>query len=130
MNKRKMIERRMNEGFTLVEMLLVLTIIGVLAAAVLMRFAGQGQNAKITATRLSIQNICTAIDIYETENGRFPSSLQDLTVETEDHAAPLDEVPVDAWGNQFQFAKVSKFKYQITSSGPDGQSGTEDDITN
>lgn len=104
---------------------------GILAAMAAPKFSGQGKTARNSATRSRIAGISTAIDTYEIQYGRFPESLEDLTVETDTRAALLDKNNMaDAWGNAFQYKKVSKFKYEIRSAGPDGRIGTDDDITN
>ena len=123
--------RQASAGFTLVELLLVITILGILAAMVVPKFGGQSESARIAATRTSIAGIATAISTYEVQVGRFPESLDDLTVETETRGALLDKGSLaDAWGNPFQYKKVSKFKFEVRSAGPDGQMNSEDDILN
>lgn len=119
------------QGFTLVELLLVIAILGTLAAVVMTNFTGQGEQSKITATRTSISNIGTAIQAYEVTAGRFPDSLDDMTVATEQRAALLKkEALIDSWGTPFQYTKKGRFEYEVRSAGPDGQIGSEDDITN
>lgn len=117
-------------GFTLVEMLLVVAIIGILATVVVVSFRGHGGRAKIQSTRASIQNIATAIDAYEIEKGQLPASLEELTQPAEDRAPLLQRVPVDAWGNKFQYQTKGSYEYEIRSAGPDGQFGSSDDLTN
>lgn len=119
------------QGFTLVELLLVIAILGTLAAVVMTNFTGQGEQSKITATRTSISNIGTAIQAYEVTAGRFPDSLDDMTIATEQRAALLKkEALIDSWGTPFQYTKKGRFEYEVRSAGPDGQIGSEDDITN
>ncbi len=116
-------------GFTLVEILLVMVIIGVLASVVVVNFAGKGTEARINATRSSIAAICTAIDVYEIEVGRYPSNLQDLTVGVDGKPPYLrGGVPTDSWGNAFSIENPGA-NYLVKSPGPDGQLGSEDDIT-
>ena len=119
------------QAFTLVELLLVVAILGTLAIIVVGNFSGQAEKTRINATRTSISSIATAIQAYEVHTGRFPDSLDELTVETESMAALLEKDRLhDSWGGEFQYKKVSKFKFEIRSAGPDGEMNTEDDITN
>ena len=123
--------RRARAGFTLVELLLVVTILGILAAVVVVNFAGQGEETRRNTTRASIAAIGTAIQAYEVRMGRYPENLDDLTVATESMAALLDKNRLtDSWGTVFQYKKTGKFEYEIRSAGPDAQMNTEDDITN
>ena len=118
-------------AFTLVELLLVVTILGILAAVVVVNFTGQGEKARINATRTSISNIGVAISAFDAAKSRLPESLDELTVEDANGAAMLDKKNLnDSWGTPFQYKKISKFKYEVRSAGADAQMGTEDDITN
>jgi general secretion pathway protein G len=117
-------------GFTLIEVLLVVAILGILATVVVVNFAGKQEGAKIKATRASIASIATAVSMYEVELGKFPVSLTDLTVDTESFNAPLDRVPTDSWGNTFQYLAKERGRFEIRSAGPDGAMGSADDITN
>ena len=129
-NEQKMRTRR-TSGFTLVELLLVIAILATLATVVVVNVAGVGADAKVNATRTSIGAIGNAIQTYEIKMGRFPNSLDDLTVETESSAALLQKDSlVDTFGTPFQYKKLTKFSYEIRSAGPDAQFNTEDDITN
>ena len=127
----KKIEKQARGGFTLVELLLVVTILGILATVVVVGLGGQSVRARVEATRASISAISTAVSTFDATKSRLPESLDELTVETGDTAALLNKSSLnDSWGNPFSYKKVSKFKYEIRSAGPDGQTGTEDDITN
>jgi hypothetical protein len=64
-------------------------------------------------------------------NGKFPNAIEDLTASTDTEDSYLKEGAIaDAWGTQFQFSKSGNKKVKITSAGPDGEFGGEDDLTN
>jgi general secretion pathway protein G len=129
----KQIVRRLpaQAGFTLVELLLVVAILGILAGVVAVNVAGHGDKARVAATRQSIANIETAVKMYEVTNGGFPDSLDQLTVGTEETAAPLKKEGLnDSWGTPFQYKKTSKTSIEVRSAGPDKSMGSGDDLTN
>ena len=131
MNKRDIERSASRAGFTLVELLLVVAILATLATVVAVKFGGQGEQARIAATRTSINAIKTAVETYEIRMGRYPNSIDDLTSGTDSMPALLEKGAInDSWGNPFDFKKTSKYEFKIVSAGPDGQMGTEDDITN
>ncbi len=118
-------------GFTLVELLLVVAILGILAGVVAVNVAGHGDRARIATTRQSFAHIETAVRMYEVANGTFPDSLDQLTVGTDDVAAPLKKESLfDSWGTGFQYKKTSKTSFEVRSAGPDKSMGTADDLTN
>lgn len=121
-------------GFTLVEVLLVVAILGILATIVVVNVAGRGDDARIKATRASIEGIKSALNIYEMDTGRYPSSLDSLI---NNDGAPnwkgpylqSRTVPADQWGTPFGFT-VQEKGFEIRSAGPDKQLGSGDDLTN
>lgn len=130
-------------GFTLVELLLVITIIGVLAAVVVPRFFGRSQEAKIVAARQTIVGTFgIALDLFEQDTGRYPTEegLQALIANpgAESWRGPYlksASVPLDPWGNPYKYSypselTSSEFLYDVVSAGPDGTYGNEDDVTN
>ena len=124
-------DRSPKAGFTLVELLLVVAILGILAGMVVVNLSGQSESARISATRASISAIGTAISVYEAETSRLPDSLEQLTVPTEDRPGLLRREQLkDSWGIPFQYRRTGRFEYEIRSAGPDMQMGTADDITN
>jgi len=138
LNHVKRNQTKLAQGFTLVEMLLVVAIIGTLAALVIPRIAGSGQHAKEVATLADIKGgIKTALDRYEIDNGTFPRNLNDLVQAPSDAkhwAGPyIDAVPMDQWGNAYIYyfpGKHNSTSYDLLSMGLDAKEGTSDDIGN
>ena len=117
-------------GFTLVELLLVIVILGMLAAVAVVKTQGMTGEAAVAATRQSIAAIKTAADMYEIRTGKYPDSISALTQPIGDRPAPLDDKNTrDAWGNDFQL-RSSSSGIEIRSAGPDGSFNTDDDVTN
>jgi len=121
-------------AFTLIEVLLVVVIIGILAAVVLPRMTGRGKEAQIAAAKASIENLSLALDMYEVDNGVYPSSLQSLITKGSElnWKGPYlkkGEIPLDPWGKEFVYS-VKDNGYEIKSYGPNGADGGGDDITN
>ena len=81
--------------------------------------------------RTDISMIGMAISTFVAIKGRLPESLDELAVEGTDGAALLDKRNLkDPWGTPFQYKKITKYKYEVRSAGPDRQINTDDDITN
>jgi general secretion pathway protein G len=120
-------------GFTLIEVLLVVAILGILAAVVVGNFGGKQKGAMIKATRASISAICTAIDLYEVDTGKYPATLQALIQSSGEPNwnGPYIKggLPVDAWGTAFGYTLKENGSYVVSSAGPDVQTGSADDIT-
>jgi general secretion pathway protein G len=123
-------------AFTLVEMLLVVTIIGILAALVIPKIVGRGEQARQTAAYTDIHGgIKSALDQYEVDNGFYPKSLQDLLTPPSNaknwHGPYLDKLPIDPWNNPYIYYFPGKHipnSYDLISTGPSGKEGTEDNI--
>ncbi len=121
--------RGSSEGFTLIEVLLVVAILGILAGVAAVHLGGKTQGAKLKMARVSIANVCTAIDLYELDMGKYPSSLADLTKRSGDLGPWLKgNLPTDPWAVPFQYSAKER-DYVVISAGPDGQFGGEDDIS-
>ena len=133
--------RRRQSGFTLVEMLLVLVILAALAAVVVPKFAGRSKQAKVTAAQSQISNLEIALDSFEVDNGYYPkggdglTELVDPPSNAPDWRGPYIKkgVPVDPWGNPYVYdypGRKNSNGYDLSSNGPDGRTGGDDDITN
>lgn len=129
--KEEQVKKNRRSGFTLVELLLVVCILGILAAVVIPNVIGHDEEARRQATRTSITAIEQAVQIFAMRhNGKLPDSLDELTAGTDDKPGLLKEGALnDSWGTPFQYTKTGK-KFKIVSGGPDGEIGGEDDITN
>ncbi len=136
--------RRRRGGFTLIEVLLVLVILVVLASLAVMAYGPVQRRANIDAARSQIGLFQTPLDMYQLSIGVYPTTGQGLDAlrsPPPDLANPakwdgpyLDSpVPLDPWGFPYQYACPGTYnpdKYDVWSVGPDGASGTEDDIGN
>ena len=133
--------RSAREAFTLVELLLVLVILGILAAIVVPKFAGRTEQAKQRAAETQISAFSTALGIFETDNGYYPKGkdgLQDLRTQPRDaqnwHGPYMEkDIPLDPWNHPYIHVCPGKHNpsgYDLYSVGPDGREGNEDDITN
>jgi len=130
-NKNRNIRSR-SQGFTLVELLLVLVILGILAAIVLPRFTNRTKQAQVAATQTQIATFKTALDAYEVDNGYYPkgkNGLMDLIQQPRDAQnwrgpyMQSDSVPKDPWGNDYLYecpGRHNPSAYDISSLGPPG----------
>lgn len=123
-------------GFTLVELMLVVIIIGVLVAMVAPRLAGRSEQAKVAAARADIDaNLSSALDLYEIDNGTYPDKLDDLLVKPSN--APnwkgpyIKKKPTDPWGNPYVYKYPGDHSdYDLMSYGKSGVEGGGTPVTN
>lgn len=128
------------KGFTLIEILLVVIIIGILVSLVAPRLAGRSEEARKQAAKADIDGgLALAIDMYEVDSGRYPSRLDDLIDKPSDSQnwkgpyLKKSALPKDPWGSAYVYRKPGSRNtesYDLFSPGPDKQEGTQDDITN
>ena len=127
------------EGFTLIELMLVVIILGILVAMVVPRLAGRGEEARIKAAKTDIlSNIALALDLYELDNGKYPEKLEDLLKDPGEAKAPnwngpyLKRKAIDPWGREYNYKSPGQHNndYDLYSYGADGAEGGGDDITN
>ena len=125
------IARKAQQGFTLIEIMVVVGIIGLLVAVLIPNVTGKMNEARIASARVQIKNVEEALVAYSMKHGgKYPDSLDALTEETEDEDALLQGGTEDPWGTPLQLEKRGKKRPKITSAGPDSEMGTDDDITN
>lgn len=127
-------------GFTLVEVLLVLIILVIIGSIVVPNLFGVKDKADIDAAKAQVNSLKTAMQMYRLDFNKYPSTLKDLVEEPSDKAQAdkwnrylEEDIKKDPWGNEYQYLAKGKKNpngYDLWSNGPDGQSGTEDDIGN
>ncbi|WHZ21058.1 MAG: General secretion pathway protein G [Nitrospira sp.] len=126
------------EGFSFIEVMIVVVILAILATLLIPRVMGRTEDAKRAATKAQIANIESALQLYKLDNGNMPSTEQGLKALVErpssGPAAPnwkaggyLPKVPVDPWGNPYKYATPSAQggEFEIISFGADGAQGGE-----
>jgi general secretion pathway protein G len=127
-------------GFTLIELMLVVIIIGALVAMVMPRLTGRGEQARVAAARADIMsNIATALKLYELDNGEFPSTDDGLNAlltkpaDVNNWKGPyLEKKPIDPWGREYKYRAPGDHRtgdYDLYSFGKDGVE-SEDDVKN
>ena len=132
-----MIPHYTKKGFTLIELMLVVIIIGALVAMVMPRFAGRGEQAKIAAARADIQaNIATALKLYELDNGSFPTSDEGLgallirpSSAVNWNGPYLEKRALDPWGREYKYKSPGDHRiadYDLYSLGKDGTESADD----
>ncbi|SEM51895.1 type II secretion system protein G (GspG) [Syntrophus gentianae] len=132
-------KRKNNSGFTLIELMVVLVILGILAGLIVPRMMGRTEEAKQVKTKLQMDGLEAALKLYKLDNGVYPSTEQGLQALVE---APKTgtlpkawreggylekkKVPVDGWGNAYVYIQPgTNGEYDISSNGADGEPGGE-----
>jgi general secretion pathway protein G len=126
-------------GFTLIELMVVIVILGILAAIIAPRVIGRTDDAKVTEAKVQIRNLETALNLYKLDNGVYPSTEQGLDALVERPTIGViprkwreggylerKKIPLDPWGNPYIFASPGlNGDYDIISYGMDGVRGGE-----
>ena len=129
------LHRRIQAGFTLIELMVVLVIIGVLAALIVPNVLDRADDARATAAKTDVNNLVQALKLYRLDNQRYPTAeqgLQALIVKPTTAPVPgnwkpyLEKLPNDPWGRPYQYLNPGiKGEIDVMSFGADGQSGGE-----
>ena len=123
--ERKLFGHRGTAGFTLIEIMLVVVIIGILATVATVAVKGKSKSASIAATRMTIRAVCLAVDGFEVNCGVYPNSLDELINNPGNSTwqGPYlkgKSLPMDAWGKPLQYSR-SDDDYKVWADGPDGR---------
>jgi len=128
-----------DSGFTLIELMVVIVILGILAAIIAPRIIGRTDEAKVTEAKVQIKNFETAIKLYKLDNGRYPATQQGLNALIAKPTVGIiprnwrkggylenNKIPLDPWGNPYIYASPGLHgDYDILSYGADGVRGGE-----
>jgi general secretion pathway protein G len=130
-------QRLKTTGFTLIEVMVVVVILGILAAVVVPRIMGHPDEARITVARTDINNITSALSLYRLDNFTYPTTDQGLEALVQRPAnlpsgarwregGYLSQMPKDPWGNPYQYLQPGvKGEFDLWSLGADGAPGGE-----
>ena len=130
MKKSGKIMEAAQRGFTLVELLVVVAILGILGTIAIQNVKAHIDKANETAARATVQTVNEAVTSYYIKNKKMPGSLSQLTEGSDDDPPILeggDKAINDPWDNELRYEQKGK-RFVVISAGPDGEFGTEDDI--
>lgn len=131
------IRKRNNGGFTLLELMIVIVILGILGAIVAPKFMDEPHKARVVQAKMQIENLSTAVKKFYLDNGFYPSTEQGLealvtrpaigkTPKTYPANGYITKIPKDPWGNDYVYtAPGQKVPFEIMSLGSDGAEGGE-----
>ena len=129
---------RRQGGFTLIEVMVVVVILGILAAFVVPNIMGEPDKARILKAKSDIRSIENALDMYRLDNHRYPTTDQGLEALAErpdtgpepadyKQGGYMDRIPEDPWGNDYRYLQPGEHgEVDIWTLGADGESGGED----
>lgn len=127
--------RQGERGMTLLEIMIVIAILGMLASVIVVAVMNQFDNAKINTTKIKLGSLKQAVQQYYATTGNYPSQGEGFRalMNPPDGLKPMIEgEPKDEWGNTIMYfnpPKNGRGQFELISKGPDGQEGTEDDIS-
>ena len=121
---------RTASGFTLIELILVIVILGILSAMIVPKFVGVSEDARNSRAQSDIVVLGNALDRYEIYNGTYPKDLNSLV---NGKRKFVDAIKLDPWSNAYVYSfpgRSNRDGFDLFSRGADGAQGSEDDITN
>ena len=122
--------RTAERGFTLVEIMVVIVILGLLATMVARNVIGASDEARATKAQTDVRQIADAVRSYRAKNGKLPESLETLSTKDDKGRSELEELPKDPWGNEYMLREGDRpADWEVISMGPDGSENTDDDIS-
>ncbi len=136
---------RDNRGFTLIEIMVVVIILGILASIIVPRLTGRTEQARITKAKVDIKNIESALELFKLDNGFYPSTEQGLEALVEKptvgripknwkEGGYLKKLPIDPWGNEYVYLSPGEHGdfdlYSLGADGREGGTGSDADIGN
>ncbi|OGP65040.1 MAG: type II secretion system protein GspG [Planctomycetes bacterium RBG_19FT_COMBO_48_8] len=122
----------LHQGFTLIELMIVVVILGLLATIIMPRILNRPEQVRRVKAKIDIRNIESALALFKTDTGRFPTTSEGLEVLVSDPGIKgynadgyLDKTPSDPWGNKYIYVYpgVKSRDYDMESYGKDGEDG-------
>ncbi len=122
-----LVASRRQVGMTLIEIMIVVTIMVSIMGVVGWYVIGQANKANIDLAGTQLKNIKGMVETYRVYYKKFPEKLEDL-VNTPDGTKMIEEIPKDPWGNDYIYERSGNKSVKIFSAGPDGTPNNDDDI--
>jgi general secretion pathway protein G len=130
--------RRVEQGFTLIEVMVVVVILGILAALIVPNVIGQGDKARVGTTKSTLSTVGNALDLYKLDNHKYPTTQEGLDALINKPASAKNwlnggyikgGMPKDGWGNDLQYVSPGSNGrgFDLYSFGADGKEGGDND---
>ena len=117
---------RAQRGMTLIEIMIVLALVAMVAGLAVPSFLNQLRDGRVQGARVEMSNIANALDLYRLKKKKYPSTAEGLPALTS--TGEMNIIPKDPWDNDYIYVASGASSYSLSSLGPDGISGSEDDI--